>query len=283
MKLAGTLGLIGCGHIGGSLAKAVRAAGAVGRVVGFDPAWDAEALSSFCDEIADTEGTAVAQADLVVLAVPLRGIAHAVARVAPFLKKGAVVTDVGSTKQGIVTACEAILGEQARFVGAHPLAGTERSGPMAADPKLFAGRLVFVTPTSRTDKDALALVEATWEAVGASIRHIPADLHDQIMAALSHLPHVAAYGLVGALYERGVGDLCGMGGSGFTDTTRVASTRPATWVDIFLENRAALLPLIDRLVHRITALGDAIAAGDADKLEQLLAEGKHARERILGA
>ena len=180
------LALVGCGHIGGSLARALRVAGAVKKVIGSDT--DARAATrakvlGIIDEI----GPPPADADVVVVAVPPRAIVE-VCRALP--ASDAVVTDVGSVKAQVVAAAEAVLG--GRFVGAHPMAGTERSGPDASDARLFDGRRVIVTPTSRTDPKAVARVKELWKAAGAQVLEMTPVAHDRVVAALSHLPHVAA-------------------------------------------------------------------------------------------
>jgi prephenate dehydrogenase len=233
--------------------------------------------------MAPSAAAAAAGADVVLLAVPVRSLGPVAAAIAPVLAPGALVTDVGSTKAGVVAECEATLAGRGRFVGGHPLAGTERAGPDAAEPDLFRGKMVLLTPTPATDEAALAEAEALWRAVGAAeVRRMTPHAHDRALAAVSHLPHVAAYALVATLAARGVGDLVGLTGGGFTDTTRISSTPPGMWVDAFLENRAEILPLVDALAERIATLRAAIAAGDGATIERLLTDARAARERILG-
>jgi prephenate dehydrogenase len=276
--------LVGCGHIGGSLALALREAGAASpsRVIGHD-ASDAAARRALergiIDELAGSPEDAARSAELVILAVPVRAIVPVAARLAG---TSAIVTDVGSTKAGVVRGCEAVL---ARFVGGHPIAGTERAGPDAADAALFRGRKVFLTPTERTERAAHDQVAALWRTAGAAhVADLDAEAHDRIFAAVSHLPHVAAYALVSAIGGVGHGgrDFVGLTGGGFQDTTRIASTPPAMWVDVFLENRDALLPLIDQLGSHVAAIRAAIVAGDGPEIARLLGEARAARERILG-
>lgn len=282
----GRVGLIGCGHIGGSLALALKQVGMVREIVAADvsaAALERARALGICDETAPTDEDAARGADLVVLAAPVRAIPGIATRIAGVLRDGAIVTDVGSTKLAIVKACEQALEGRGHFVGGHPMAGTEKSGPESADPLLFEGRRVFLTPTPRTDGAALATVAGLWEAIGARIVQVDAAEHDRILAAVSHLPHVAAYALAAAAAAQGVERLAGFAGTSFEHSTRVAATAPGIWIDIFLDNREALLPLVDALAARVGQLRQAIAAGDAAEIGRLLVEGRAARQRILGA
>lgn len=278
--------LIGCGHIGGSLALALRQAGVTDELVGYDA--DAAAAGravelGICDRVAVSPQAAIAGVAVVIVAVPVRGIVALCSTIASALAGDTVVTDVGSTKAYVVTGAESVLG--GRFVGGHPIAGTERSGPDAADGALFRGRPVILTPTPRTDPGALARVSELWRAAGARLIEMEPEHHDRVLAAVSHLPHVAAYALAatvgGARGEVGR-DLVGLAGGGFTDTTRIASTPPAMWIDVFLDNRDPILELMDQFVNRIAELRAAIEAGDAPQIERLLREAAAGRKRVLG-
>ena len=281
----GRLAILGCGHIGGSFGLALKEAGVTQTIVGYDVLEMASARArslGICDEVAATPEDAVRGAELIVLATPVRATVALAKSLATQVSQNAIVTDVGSTKVGVVNACEEAFGTVARFVGGHPLAGTERSGPGSATAKLFLGKRVFLTPTPRTDSSALWLVTKLWQTLGAQVVEIGALEHDRAMAAVSHLPHVAAYALAGVLAERGYDDLIGLTAGGFLDTTRVASTAPAMWVDVMLENQAMLLPLVELLRGRLDKLRDAISAGDAETIRTLLTEARKAREGILG-
>ncbi len=268
------LGLVGCGHIGGSLARALRQAGAVTRVIGHDrdPATAERARElGIVDEVGLPGG-----ADVIVLAVPVLAVPACARALAA--RPEAVVTDVGSTKLGIVRACEELL---PRFVGGHPMAGSEHSGPDAADAGLFRGRRVILTPTPRTDTGALATVAGLWRAAGATIVEMDPERHDRVVAAVSHLPHAVAYALCASLADR-VDDLRGLSAGGFLDTTRIASTPPAMWIDVFLDNRGPIVELLDRYGAELRGLRDAIEARDATRIEALLSSARAARAGILG-
>jgi prephenate dehydrogenase len=277
--------LIGCGMIGGSLMAALRGAGAVGYVVGHDRhrAHAAAALArGLVDEVADEAVWAADRADLVVLAVPVGAVADLCAAIAPVVTRTRLITDVGSTKLDVVASAEEALPDPSRFCGGHPMAGTERSGPDAADPQLFRGRLALLTPTARTAPDAIEACAAMWAAVGARTRAMPPAAHDRAVAWVSHLPHVAAFALASAVGTV-ADEVTGLSGGGFLDTTRVAASDPTMWRDIFVANRAPLLTAIDGLMDQLGALRRAIDDGDAGAIEALVVQAGVGRARVLGS
>lgn len=275
--------LIGCGQIGGSLVAGLRAAGAVGRVVGYDRAaahGQAARAAGVVDELAADAAAAARGAELVVLAVPVRAAGEVCVAIAGVVAEARLVTDVGSTKLDVVAAAERALPAGTRFCGGHPMAGTEKSGPAAVDATLFRGRLALITPTERTPPEALAACEAMWHAVGARTRRMSPAEHDRAVAWVSHLPHAAAFALAAAL--DGVADeVAGLSGGGFADTTRIAASDPTMWRDIFLANRAALLGALDALGDELAALRRAVEAGDAAAIEALVARAGAARRRVM--
>jgi prephenate dehydrogenase len=273
------LGLVGCGHIGGSLALALRQAGAAGRVFGADRdgAAAARALSLGIIDQAASVAEVAAAADVLVLAVPVLSIPACARAIAGALRPGAVVTDVGSTKASVVRACAQIL---PRFVGGHPMAGSERAGPDSADARLFAGKRVILTPTAGTDRDALGAVARMWRDVGATVVEMDPTRHDAVVAAVSHLPHAAAYALCAALTGEAP-ELAGLSGGGFIDSTRIAATPGAMWVDVFLDNRGPLLSLLDAYRDELARLRAAIAAGDGAAIAGLIDVARAARARIV--
>lgn len=275
--------LIGCGMVGGSLAAALRAAGAVGRVVGFDrvAAHAARAQArGIVDETAADARAAVDGADLVVLAVPVGAVAGVLGEIAPALASARLVTDVGSTKRDVVAAAERALADPSRFCGAHPLAGTERSGPDAADAALFRGRLVLLTPGARTAPETIAACEAMWTAAGARTARMDAAAHDRAVAWVSHLPHAAAFTLAAAVGEV-ADEIAGLSAGGFADTTRIAASDPVMWRDIFVANRAPLVEAIDALLRELTALRAAVDAGDGAAVERLVERAQKGRRRVM--
>jgi prephenate dehydrogenase len=191
-----------------------------------------------------------------------------------------LITDVGSTKLDVVAAAEEMLPDPARFCGGHPMAGTERSGPLAADAALFRGRLTLLTPTERTAPETLDACAALWAAVGARTRAMAPAAHDRAVAWVSHLPHAAAFALAAAV--GGVADeVAGLSGGGFVDTTRIAGSNPTMWRDIFVANRAPLLTAVDGLLAELQALRRAIDDGDGAAIEALVLRAGRGRARVL--
>jgi prephenate dehydrogenase len=275
--------LIGTGMIGGSFARALKDAGIVERLVGADRSRTnlerARALG-FVDETAGV-AEAAGQAELVILAVPVRATLEVCEALAPVLaaRPEVLVTDCGSTKVEVQRAVEAALPFPERFVGAHPIAGTEKSGPDAAQPQLFRGRRCLVTPALATRGDKVAECAALWQAVGAETKYMDPLAHDQALAYVSHLPHAAAFALAQAV---GAVDAAGLSGGGFADTTRIAASDPVMWRDVFLANAGPVLAAIDKLEGALGELSRAIAAGDGAAIERLILRAHEGRAKILG-
>ncbi|NJD39122.1 MAG: prephenate dehydrogenase/arogenate dehydrogenase family protein [Geobacter sp.] len=280
-----TLAVIGIGLIGGSFARALRAAGSVEQIIGIDadPVNLAQALSlKVIDQSAASLAEGVAQADMVFIAVPVHSISTVVAAIAPCLKSGAVVTDGGSVKDEVVKACEPLMPAGTSFVGGHPIAGTEHSGVAASFAELFSDRRCILTPTPVTDTRALKLVHDLWEAAGSRVEYMDTLSHDRIFAAVSHLPHMVAYSLVHAVNRSAEEEenILAFSAGGFRDFTRIASSDPVMWRDIALMNRSALLDMFDRYMLEFTALRDRVAAGDAEWLEEFFTTSKRLRDSI---
>ncbi|WJW76689.1 prephenate dehydrogenase/arogenate dehydrogenase family protein [Thiohalobacter sp. IOR34] len=277
------LAIIGVGLIGGSLARALRAAGAVGEVVGsgrraehLQQAVDLGVIDRFSTDPA----AAVTGADLIVVAVPLGAMGEVFRAIVPHLAADAVVTDVGSAKAAVVTALREALGEVPDwFVPGHPIAGTERSGVAASFAELFQGRRVILTPLAHTDPQAVARVRAMWQHAGAEVVEMGVELHDEVLAATSHLPHVLAFALVDSLarmHEHN--EIFTYAAGGFRDFTRIASSDPVMWRDICLANRAALLDMIERFNRDLGEMTRAIEDGDGDALLEIFSRAKQARD-----
>jgi prephenate dehydrogenase len=282
----GRLAVMGAGQIGGSVALAARAAGAVSEVVAWSRTREklerAQALG-IIDRSATSAAEAAKGAALVVLAAPVRSLGELAAEIAPALEPGAIVFDVGSVKATAIAAVEPKLPVGA-FVACHPIAGTERVGPDAASPLLFEGKRCVLCPTPKSREENVAVVERLWTAMGAEPVRMDAELHDRVLGAGSHLPHVAAYALaatLGAISGDAIEALRRLPTPSLRDTTRVAASSPAMWRDIFLDNRAEVLPLIEALGRQIEALRAAIAASDGKRIEKLLDDGKAGRDRLV--
>jgi len=263
--------IVGVGLIGGSLALAARAAGLIGEVVGLGRS-EANLAVARARGIVDRtvrDPAALGPVDLVVLAVPVRSTAAMAQTLLPHLRPGTLITDVGSVKGEVVAQCEAVLPADRPFVGGHPIAGSERAGAGAADAALFRGAPCILTPSPRTDAAALARVHALWEGVGARVHTMTPAAHDRALAWVSHLPHVVAYSLVGALARRD-GGLTAFAGGSWRDATRVAASPAELWRDILLANAEAVLAATDAFSAELARLRAAVAAGDAAALQALL-------------
>lgn len=293
--LVKTLAIVGLGLIGGSLALAARQAGLAQRIVGFahrsETAARAQALG-LVDQ-ASSDPAVVAGADLLILAVPVASIARALKPLLPYLPSTVVISDGGSTKEGVVQMVrDVLLTEQAqglrsgagsigvgRFVGAHPIAGSHKSGPDAADVSLYQGKRVILTPGADTDADATALVTALWQGVGAKVSQMRPDEHDRLLAGVSHLPHLVAFAAVGALLHADDGEQAmSQAGSGFRDFTRIAASDPQMWADIFVDNADPVLKRLDELEAELRSLRAQVASRDHAGLKQYFEQVRQARE-----
>ena len=282
--LIGRLVVCGVGLIGGSFALALRAAGAVGHVVGYGrtrAALERAQSLGVIDSIADDWQHALAGADMVLLAVPVGQIAQVMADMAPHLAPGTIVTDAGSTKRDVIEAIyEKLDGQLARVVPAHPIAGAEKSGVDAAFATLYQQRNVVVTPLPENDRDAVERVTAAWQACGATVRQMSPQEHDRVFAAVSHLPHLLAYGLVHDLAGRANAEqLFSFAAGGFRDFTRIAGSHPEMWRDICLANRHALTAELDQYLAELAYLRALLIGNDGKALEALFAEAREARNR----
>ena len=284
--LIGKLVVVGVGLIGGSFALALKKRKMVTRVVGLGRS-RANLLAArrlgIIDEIATDTATAVKGADLVLLAVPAGQMAGVLAQIAPYLGAHTIVTDAGSTKQDVIAAARRYLGSNfARFVPAHPIAGTENSGAAAAFPELFEGRTLIVTPQSKTDAQALKRVMAVWKICGMSTVKMTAVEHDRVFALVSHLPHLISFALVGQIAkQKDARLLFERGGGGLRDMSRIAASSPEMWRDISLANNKALLGALKGYIREIEALRDAIEENDRARLEKHLRNASAARRKWL--
>jgi prephenate dehydrogenase len=265
--------IFGVGLIGGSFALALRKAHAAGEVVGFGRSAQTLAQArqlGIIDRIGQDVAAEVGDADLVLLATPVGQMAELMARIAPYLGAHTLVTDGGSTKSDVVRDAYAQLGSKvAQFVPAHPIAGTEQSGPAAARADLYVDKKVVLTPLPENSAAAVARVQAAWQACGAHIHKLTHAEHDAVFAAVSHLPHLLSFALVHDLAQRGNRDvLLSFAASGFRDFTRIAASSPEMWRDICLSNREALLKELQIYIEELTRMSAALAAGDEEKLEQ---------------
>jgi prephenate dehydrogenase len=265
--------IFGAGLIGGSFALALRKAKAVGEVVGFGRSAATLQLAQqlgIIDRIGQDVAAEVGAADLVLLATPVGQMAELMARIAPHLGTHTLVTDGGSTKSDVVRDAYAQLGSKAaQFVPAHPIAGDEQSGPAAARAGLYLGKKVVLTPLPENSAASVTRVRQAWELCGAVVSELAPQQHDEVFAAVSHLPHLLAFALAHDLAQRDNRELLlSFAASGFRDSTRLAASSPEMWRDICLSNRVALLKELQIYIAELTHMSTAIAAGDAAQLEQ---------------
>ena len=275
--------IVGLGLIGSSIARGAMAAG--WRVSGWDAdaAVRAEARLLGLGDVPDAVGAAVKGADLVILCVPVGAMGAAAAMVAPHLSAGVVVSDVGSCKASVAAALSAALPGVA-IVPAHPVAGTERSGPGAGFASLFHGRWCILTPAADADDGAVTLVTAFWRALGATVEVMTPEHHDRVLAVTSHLPHLIAYTIVGTasdLEEVTESEVIKYSAGGFRDFTRIAASDPTMWRDVFLTNRAAVLEMLGRFSEDLAMMQRAIRWGDGDALFDLFTRTRAVRRSIV--
>lgn len=278
--------IIGVGLIGGSFALALKKAKAVKHVVGVGRTrknLNTALKLGVIDEISSDAASAVRDADLVLIGTPVGQMAGVMKTIAPHLNGKTIVTDGGSTKQDVIACARKHLGAHfANFVPAHPMAGTEHSGAAAAFPELYRGRKVIVVPQTETAPRALRLVRAAWLTCGAKVVKLEASEHDDILAAVSHLPHAVAFALMGALAKRkDARHVLGFSAGGLRDTVRISGSSPEMWRDIFLANRTALLGAIDKYLFEIKELRKSLRASDGDALQAMFEGARDARERWL--
>ena len=273
--------IVGTGLIGGSFAATLKQADLVDEIVGLgrrrETMEQARALG-LIDAIAESPAQ-VAGADVVMLATPMAQMPRVLKEIAPHLGENTIVTDAGSTKCDVIAAARKALGANfARFVPGHPIAGAESNGPQAARADLFIGRNVVLCPEPETDAAAVRRVTALWQATGAQVLQMGADRHDRIFAAVSHLPHLAAFALVDELAARpDAEDFFCFAASGFRDFTRIAGSSPELWRDVALANRTALLSELATYQDKLDEIRQALDAEDAAALEKIFSRASAAR------
>ncbi|MDD3762183.1 MAG: prephenate dehydrogenase/arogenate dehydrogenase family protein [Nevskiales bacterium] len=280
------LAIVGLGLIGGSLARALRNAGAVAHITGYDPdparRNDAMRLCVI-DRVFDTPAAAVREADVVVLAVPVLQTAEALLETLPACRLDVVVTDVGSTKQSVLAEVARVCGKLPPwFVAAHPIAGTEKSGVAHSQADLFRKHRVIITPHEGQDPAARTLITRLWQATGARVVEMEAHQHDAIFAATSHLPHLLAYSYVDMLARLdGKHEIFPNAGGGFRDFTRIASSSPQMWHDIVRANAESVAELLDQQIGELQQIREMMRAGRWDELKGLFERARSAREKYL--
>jgi cyclohexadieny/prephenate dehydrogenase len=281
--------LIGLGLIASSMCHAMRRAGLAGEIVGYAKSAESRDIAreiGLCDHVYESAADAAKDADLVVLCVPV-GAMEAVAReIGPVLKAGATVSDVGSVKRTVIEAVEPFVPEGVHFIAAHPLAGTEHSGPHSGFAELFDNRYCILVPVEGSDRDAVARLTRFWQDLGALTEEMDAEHHDLVLAVTSHTPHLIAYTMVGVADDlRRVTDseVIKYSAAGFRDFTRIAASDPTMWRDVFLNNKEATLEVLGRFTEELFALQRAIRQGDGDHLHEYFTRTRGIRRGIIEA
>ncbi|WP_095588587.1 prephenate/arogenate dehydrogenase family protein [Actibacterium ureilyticum] len=283
------IALIGLGLIAGSMALATRRAGAAGEIVGTARSAETRQIAAeigLVDRVVETVAEAVRDADLVVLAVPVGAMGAVAAEIAPHLKPGAVVTDVGSVKRAVIDAVGPHIPEGVHFIPAHPLAGTEHSGPRSGFAELFDNRWTLIVPAEGSDPAEVDRLTRYWQALGANTEQMDPDHHDLVLAVTSHTPHLIAYTMVGVADDlRRVTDseVIKYSAAGFRDFTRIAASDPTMWRDVFLTNKDATLEILGRFTEELFALQRAIRTGDGDQLFDYFTRTRAIRRGIIEA
>lgn len=278
--------IIGLGLIGSSVARGVRQAMPTVRITGYDADPDVRAIADridLADDIADSAGAAVIDADLVMLCVPVGAMGAVATEFADDLPADAIVSDVGGSKESVLAALRAVLPD-ATIVPGHPVAGTEHSGPEAGFATLFRGRWCILTPEAGTPEAPVARLRAFWEVLGAQVEIMTPRHHDLVLAVTSHVPHLIAYSIVGTasdLEEVTQSEVIKFSAGGFRDFTRIAASDPVMWRDVFLNNREAVLEILQRLTEDVTMLQRAIRWGDGDQLFDLFTRTRAIRRSII--
>ena len=278
--------IIGVGSIGASLGLALRREGFVQKVTGVGRGVDNLKIAQqrgAIDQYTTDAAAAVETADVVFLAVPMGTMRSAMQSIKAALPAGAIVTDGGSSKTSVIKDFKEIFGSTEQFVPGHPIAGTEKSGAVAAIHDLYKDRRILLTPDDTTQSEALHIVREMWKVTGAQVEEMTAEHHDKVLAATSHLPHMLAFGLVDSLARMDdVDEIFRYAAGGFRDFTRIASSDPTMWRDICINNRDALLESMERYLEDMRELYSAVDQADADKLMQMFARAKATRDQFCG-
>lgn len=285
----GRVALIGLGLIASSMAHAIRRGGLATEITGHARTEETRAVAreiGLCDRVCDSAAEAARDADLVVLCVPVGAMGAVAAEIAPVLKPGATVSDVGSVKKAVIEAVAPHLPDTVHFIPAHPLAGTEHSGPRAGFAELFDNRWCILVPPEGADRAAVDRLRAFWNGLGSNVDEMDADHHDLVLAVTSHTPHLIAYTMVGVADDlRRVTDseVIKYSAAGFRDFTRIAASDPTMWRDVFLTNKDATLEILGRFTEELFALQRAIRRGDGDHLHAYFTRTRAIRRGIIEA
>lgn len=281
--------LIGLGLIASSMFWAIKRAGLAGEVTGYarsQETRDTARRIGLCDRVCDSAREAVEGADLVVLCVPVGAMGQVAADLAPALKTGSTVSDVGSVKRAVIDAVAPHIPETVHFIPAHPLAGTEHSGPESGFESLFDNRWCLLVSDNGADEQAMATLQQLWQGMGAKVERMDPDHHDLVLSVTSHAPHLIAYTMVGVaddLSRVTDSEVIQYSAAGFRDFTRIAASDPTMWRDVFLANKDATLEILGRFTEELFALQRAIRRGDGAHLHDYFTRTRQIRRGIIEA
>lgn len=288
-ELFDRVALLGLGHIGSSISHGIRKAKVAGHISGFAQSAATRGRAKeigLVDSIHDNAADAVRDADLVILCTPVSTCGPLTAAMAPGLRPGAIISDVGSVKSAVVRDVAPHLPKGVHFVPGHPIAGTEQSGPDSGFAELFFNRWCILTPTEGTDAAATEKVKSFWRRLGSNVEIMDVDHHDKVLAITSHLPHLIAYNIVATADDlESVTDkeIIKYSAGGFRDFTRIAASDPTMWRDVFLNNREAVLEMLGRFSEDLAILQRAIRWGDGDTLFNLFTRSREVRRQVIAA
>ena len=288
-QVYGRVALIGLGLIASSMCHAMRRAGLAGEIVGYARSEETREIAreiKLCDRVCDSAAEAVEGADLVVLCVPVGAMGAVAAEIGPVLKPGATVSDVGSVKRTVIGAVAPHIPAGVHFIPAHPLAGTEHSGPRSGFAELFDNRFCIIVPVEGSDRAAVDRVADLWRGMGSNVDEMDPDHHDLVLAVTSHTPHLIAYTMVGVaddLSRVTDSEVIKYSAAGFRDFTRIAASDPTMWRDVFLNNKEATLEILGRFTEELFALQRAIRQGDGDHLFDYFTHTRAIRRSIIEA
>ena len=283
------IALIGLGLIASSMFWAMKRGGLAGEVIGYASSAETRDTArriGLCDQVVDTLQDAVKNADLIVLCIPVGAMGQVAKEIAPFLKRGSTLSDVGSVKRTVIDEVAPHVPDGVHFVPAHPLAGTEHSGPQSGFESLYDNRWCLIVPEDGSDQDAVVRLRTLWGGMGANVDIMDADHHDLVLAVTSHAPHLIAYTMVGVADDlRRVTDseVINYSAAGFRDFTRIAASDPTMWRDVFLSNKDATLEILGRFTEELFALQRAIRLGDGDHLHDYFTRTREIRRSIIDA
>ena len=281
------IAFIGFGLINSSLARVVKSKGLATKITAYSRSKKTRSKIenlNIVDDLYSDASEAVIEADLVVLGVPLGAIKNLVSQLAPFLTSGTIITDVGSVKKSVLNSVLPLLPPDIHFVPAHPIAGTEKSGPESGYETLFQGHWCIITPAKNTNKEAILKVSKLWKAAGMEVAEMDAQYHDLVLAITSHIPHLVAYSIVGTVSELEdhlKAEVMKYSAGGFRDFTRIAGSDPIMWRDIFIDNKEAVLEMLGRFIEDLTALQKSIRWEDKESLEKLFNKTRLIRKGVV--